>query len=77
VLPAAQAHLEEMQLHYNAMLEDVYELIEAAETNVEAGKEYVESLAEFWIARAELADLVGGRLRTRPPRRRRGRARDH
>ena len=62
VLPAAQAHLEEMQLHYNAMLEDVYELIEAAETNVEAGKEYVEALAEFWIARAELADLVGGRL---------------
>jgi cobalt-zinc-cadmium efflux system outer membrane protein len=51
-----------MQLHYNAMLEDVYELIEAAETNVEAGKEYVEALAEFWIARAELADLVGGRL---------------
>ncbi len=62
VLPAAQAHLEEMQLHYNAMLEDVYELIEAAETNVEAGKEYVEALAEFWIARAELADLVGGDL---------------
>ncbi|HEX8375732.1 MAG TPA: TolC family protein [Geminicoccaceae bacterium] len=62
VLPAARAHLEEMQLHYNAMLEDAYELIEAAETNVEAGKEYVEALAEFWIARAELADQVGGRL---------------
>lgn len=69
VLPAAQAQLEEMQLHYNAMLEDVYALLEAAETHIDAGKEYVESLAEFWIARAELADMLGGRLPGGPPTR--------
>lgn len=62
VLPAARIMLEEMQLHYNAMLEDVYELIEAAEANIEAGKDYVADLAEFWIAHAELSDVLGGQV---------------
>lgn len=62
VIPAAQVVLEEMQLNYNAMLEDVYALIEAGRENVAAGQEYVENAAEFWIARAELADFLGGRL---------------
>lgn len=66
VIPAAQVMLEEMQLNYNAMLEDVYALIEAGRENVAAGQEYVENAAEFWIAHAELADLVGGRLPPAP-----------
>lgn len=67
VLPVAQAMLQEMQLHYNAMLEDVYALIEAGQANVEAGREYVEAAAGFWIAHAELADMLGGRLPDSPP----------
>lgn len=66
VIPAAQAVLEEMQLHYNAMLEDVYALIEAGQTSIEAGKDYVEAAAEFWIAHAELADMLGGRVPDNP-----------
>jgi outer membrane protein TolC len=62
VLPVAQVVLEETQLHYNAMLEDVYALIEAAEVTIDAHKDYVEDLAAFWIAHAALSDAVGGQL---------------
>lgn len=62
VLPVANVMLEETQLHYNAMLEDVYALIEAGQKNIEAGKEYVENAAAFWVAHAELADMLGGAI---------------
>lgn len=66
VIPVANVMLEEMQLHYNAMLEDVYALVEAGQANVEAGKEYVENAAAFWVAHAELADLLGGTVPESP-----------
>jgi hypothetical protein len=62
VVPLTQVALEEMQLNYNAMLQDVYGLLEASREQIEAGKEYVAALAEFWIAHAELTQLLGGRL---------------
>jgi outer membrane protein TolC len=62
VVPLTQTALGEMQLGYNAMLEDVYELLDATREQIGAGKEYVETLAEFWVARAELTQLLGGRL---------------
>jgi outer membrane protein TolC len=62
VLPLTEVALQEMQLNYNAMLEDVYELLDATREQIEAGREYVDSLAEFWVAQAELTQLLGGRL---------------
>lgn len=62
VLPLTEAALGELQLNYNAMLLDVYELLDATREQIEAGKEYVDTLAEFWIAQAELTELLGGRL---------------
>jgi cobalt-zinc-cadmium efflux system outer membrane protein len=44
------------------MLEDVYGLLEATREQIEAGTEYVTTLAEFWIAHADLTQLLGGRL---------------
>jgi outer membrane protein TolC len=44
------------------MLLDVYELLDATREQIEAGKEYVTTLADFWIAYAKLTELLGGRL---------------
>ena len=62
VVPLTETALSELQLNYNAMLLDVYELLDATREQIEAGKEYVATLAEFWIAEAELTKLLGGRL---------------
>ena len=62
VVPLTETALSELQLNYNAMLLDVYELLDATREQIDAGKEYVATLAEFWIAEAELTELLGGRL---------------
>ena len=62
VVPLTETALSELQLNYNAMLLDVYELLDATREQIDAGKEYVATLAEFWIAEAELTKLLGGRL---------------
>lgn len=62
VLPASQAVLEETQREYNGMLMGVYDLIDDTRESIEAGREYVETLRDYWIAEAELAQSVGGRL---------------
>jgi hypothetical protein len=62
VVPASQAVLEETQKEYNGMLMGVYELIEDTREQIEAGREYVETLRDYWIAEAELAQSVGGKL---------------
>jgi hypothetical protein len=62
VVPLTEVALQEMQLNYNAMLEDVYELLDATREQIEAGREYVETLAEFWVAHTELTQLLGGQL---------------
>ena len=62
VVPLTEVALGELQLNYNAMLLDVYELLDATREQIEAGKEYVTTLADFWIAHAELTELLGGRL---------------
>ena len=61
VMPLVQVALEETQLNYNAMLSDVYELLGTTREQIEAGKQYVTTLAEFWVARATLAHKLGGR----------------
>lgn len=66
VVPLTELALQEMQLNYNAMLEDVYELLDATREQIEAGREYVETLSEFWVAHAELTQLLGGRLPDTP-----------
>jgi hypothetical protein len=62
VLPASQAVLEETQREYNGMLMGIYDLIDDTREQIEAGREYVETLRDYWIAEAELAQSVGGKL---------------
>ncbi len=62
LLPQRQRVLRETLLHYNAMQKSSYELLAAKEREQIAERGYVESLRDYWIARAELERAVGGRL---------------
>ena len=61
-LPLRRRILEETQLQYNAMQIGVFDLLRAKQEEVNAGREYVEALREYWVARAELEKAVGGSL---------------
>jgi cobalt-zinc-cadmium efflux system outer membrane protein len=61
-LPLRERIVEETQLQYNGMNAGVFQLLQAKRDQVEAGRAYVETLREFWIARSELDQLLAGRL---------------
>ena len=72
VLPLRQRIVDESQLYYNGMLIGVYELLLAKQNQINAGREYIETLRDYWIARSDLERAVGGRLivteeTTQPP----------
>lgn len=62
VLPLRQRIVDESQLYYNGMLIGVYELLLAKQNQISAGREYIEAMRDYWIARSDLGRAVGGRL---------------
>jgi cobalt-zinc-cadmium efflux system outer membrane protein len=67
VLPLRRQIVRQTQLQYNAMLVGVFQLLEAKRAEIDAGREYIESLIEYWTARAQLERAVGGKLATPAP----------
>lgn len=67
VVPLTGTVLGEAQLNYNAMLDDVYGLLDATHEQIEAGRDYVTTLAAFWNAHAELTRRLGGQLPPQVP----------
>jgi cobalt-zinc-cadmium efflux system outer membrane protein len=63
LLPLRRQIIEQTLREYNAMLAGVYQLLQAKRDEIEAGESYVETLTEYWVARAELERAVGGDLR--------------
>lgn len=62
LVPLTQTSLEFTQQEYNGMLVGVYELIADLTQHMQAGRDYVEALRDFWIAEAELTAALGGAL---------------
>lgn len=62
ILPLRQRIVDESQLYYNGMLIGVYELLLAKQNQINAGREYIETLRDYWIAESDLARAVGGCL---------------
>lgn len=62
ILPLRQRIVDESQLYYNGMLIGVYELLLAKQNQINAGREYIETLRDYWIAVSDLEPAVGGRL---------------
>ncbi len=62
LVPLRERIVTETQLHYNFMLVGAFDLLLAKRDEVEAYREYVETVRDYWIARADLEHAVGGRL---------------
>jgi cobalt-zinc-cadmium efflux system outer membrane protein len=62
LLPLRQKIVDETQRQYNAMNAGVFQLVQAKRDQVETGRAYLEALRDYWIARAEMEQLLAGRL---------------
>ena len=62
LLPMRERILNETQLQFNAMNTSVFQLLIARRDQIEAGRGYVESLREYWLAKADLEQLLAGRV---------------
>ena len=50
--------------HHDAMLLGVYQVLLAKQAEVNAYREYIEAVRDYWIALADLERALGGRLST-------------
>ena len=62
IIPLRHKIVDEAQLHYNGMLLDVLNLLQARQNEIDAGRDYIATLRDYWIARVELERAVGGSL---------------
>jgi cobalt-zinc-cadmium efflux system outer membrane protein len=62
VIPLRHQIVEQSQLEYNAMRIGVFELLQSKQSEIDAGRDYVESLRDYWLARTDLEKAMGGRL---------------
>jgi cobalt-zinc-cadmium efflux system outer membrane protein len=62
VLPLEQQLVQQTQLQYNGMYVGIFQLLAARQEQIDAGRQYIESLRQYWIARCDLERAVGGRL---------------
>ncbi len=66
-LPLRERIVQQSQLHYNAMQIGPFQLLQARQAQVEAGRQYIDTLRDYWVARSELEQAVGGRLPAESP----------
>jgi cobalt-zinc-cadmium efflux system outer membrane protein len=62
VLPLRQRIVEETQKEYNAMQVGAFQLLTAKQQEIEAGSQYIRALRDYWLARAELEQILSGGL---------------
>lgn len=62
VLPLRHQNVAQAQLQYNGMQIGVFQLLQAKREEIEAGRNYVETLTDYWLARTELERAVGSDL---------------
>jgi outer membrane protein TolC len=62
VLPVRERVMKQSVLQYNAMQIGVFQLLQARREQIEAGRAYVQTLRDYWRARAALDQLMAGRL---------------
>ena len=62
VLPLRQKIVEQTLLQYNAMQIGPFQLLTAKQQQIEAGASYIRTLRAYWLARAQLDQILQGRL---------------
>ncbi|MDX9974525.1 MAG: TolC family protein [FCB group bacterium] len=76
MVPLRHRITDQTQLRYNAMFLGIFQLLEAREREINAGERYVEALRDYWVARAELDQILQGRLPDESRREQDGQAMD-
>ena len=64
VLPVQQVVTDQTQLQYNGMFLGVFQLLQAKQAQIDAGRDYIQALSEYWHARTELEKALEQRLPT-------------
>ena len=64
LLPLHERIANEAQLQYNAMQLGPFQLLRAREQQIQTAVAYVESLRDYWLARADVEQILSGRLPT-------------
>ena len=62
IIPAHQQIVQSAQKHYNFMLQGVYSLLESKEDEINAHRNHIEALKNYWIKSSELDFAIGGGL---------------
>ncbi len=62
LLPLRRTALAQSELEYNAMQIGLYELLATKKAEIETFRAYIESVRDYWVARAELERALGGHL---------------
>jgi outer membrane protein TolC len=62
LLPLRERVVQQSLLQYNAMQIGVFQLLQARRDQLEAGRNYVATLLEYWRSRAALEQILMGRL---------------
>lgn len=62
VLPTQQVVTDQTLLRYNGMFVGVFDLLIARQEQIDSGRDYIESLDDYWEARTELERVLGRRL---------------
>ena len=62
VMPIRERTVALAQQRYNAMLEGVFQLLLAKRSEIDAYREYIEAVRDYWLARIDLQRVVGGQL---------------
>jgi outer membrane protein, heavy metal efflux system len=62
VIPLRERIVALSQQHHDAMLLGIYQLLLAKQAEVNAYREYIEAVRDYWIAHSELERALGGRL---------------
>ena len=68
VLPLDIKIVNDSQLQFNAMQKNTFDLFMSKQCELESEKGYLEAWRDYWIARAELEQAVGGRLGNSQPK---------
>lgn len=61
-LPLAEEIVAQSQLQYNGMQIGVFQLLQARQNQIDAGRRYIEDLREYWMARTELEAILQGHI---------------
>lgn len=62
IVPLRHEITEETQRRYNGMFASSFQLIMAKQQEIEAGRQSIEALRDYWVSRSEVERTIGGRL---------------